>query len=71
MAIYNELSSDIATALLTGKEKDPRALDDLKETVIKVHSTLQKLAADSRRRTSAFGLSQVPEIGTSNRQRGE
>ena len=44
MAIYNELSSDIATALLTGKEKDPRELDDLKETVIKVHSTLQKLA---------------------------
>jgi len=32
MAIYNELSSDIATALLTGKEKDPRELDDLRGT---------------------------------------
>jgi len=49
MAIDNELSSEIATALLTGKEKDPRELNDLKETVIKVHSTLQKLEADSRK----------------------
>jgi len=49
MAIDNELSSEIATALLTGKERDARELNHLKEIVIKVHSTLQKLAADSRR----------------------
>jgi hypothetical protein len=48
MAIELELSSEIATALLTGKERDSDELNDLKETVIKVHSTLQQLAARSR-----------------------
>lgn len=48
MAIELELSSEIATALLTGKERDFDELNDLKETVIKVHSTLQQLAARSR-----------------------
>jgi hypothetical protein len=57
MAIDNELCSEIATALLTGREKDPRELNDLKETVIEVHSTLQRLAADSRRRNSEVGSS--------------
>ena len=57
MAIDNELSSEIATALLTGKERDARKLNDLKETVIKVHSTLQRLAADSRRSHVALNVS--------------
>jgi hypothetical protein len=49
MAIDNELSSEIATALLTGKARDPHELRDLKETIIKVHTTLQKLYAESRK----------------------
>lgn len=57
MAIDNELSSEIATALLTGKERDARELNDLKETVIKVHSALQRLAADSRRSHVALNVS--------------
>ena len=61
MAIDNELSSEIAAALLTGKERDPRELNDLKETVIKVHSTLQKLEADSRKSNFAFKSSDESE----------
>lgn len=58
MAIDRELSSEIATALLTGKEKSDRELNELKETVIKVHSTLQQLAADSRRRRTVTRTSE-------------
>jgi hypothetical protein len=50
MAIENELSSEIATALLTGKTKTKRELHELKEIVIKVHSTLRQLEAAARRR---------------------
>ena len=49
MAIQHEVSSDIAIALLTGKERDPHELNDLKEVVLKVHEELQKLSAESRR----------------------
>ncbi len=47
MAIDHELSSEIAAALLAGKKRDPRELSDLKEIVIRVHSTLQKLTAEA------------------------
>jgi hypothetical protein len=49
MAIDNELSSEIAAALLTGKHREPHELRDLKEMIIKVHTTLQNLSAESRR----------------------
>lgn len=49
MAIDRELSSEIAAALLAGKERDPRELNDLKETVIRIHSMLEQLTAESRR----------------------
>jgi hypothetical protein len=59
MAIQHELSSDIAVALLTGKEKDRKQLNDLKEVVFRVHNALQRLtAADSqsqRKRAHAAG----------------
>jgi len=48
MAISNELSSDIAAALIAAKEKDPGQLRDLKEILIKVHSTLQQMTNQSR-----------------------
>lgn len=50
MAIEHELSSEIAAALLTGKERAPGELHKLKETVFRVHSTLQQLTAESRQR---------------------
>ena len=49
MAIQHELSSDIAIALLTDKEREPHELNDLKEVVLKVHEELQKLSAEPRR----------------------
>ena len=48
MAISHELSGDIATALFAAKERSPRELNDLKETIFKIHSTLQQLSDDAR-----------------------
>lgn len=47
MAISNELSSEIAAAILAEK-KSPQELDRLKDVVLKVHSTLQELSEDAR-----------------------
>ena len=56
MSIHNELSSDIAVALLTGKDRDPQKLDDLKRVVLKVHSVLQEASRDvSYKRARAAG----------------
>lgn len=43
MAISHELSSEIATALFTAKEKSESELLDLKEMVLQIHSTLEQL----------------------------
>jgi hypothetical protein len=48
MAISHELSSEIAAALFTAKERSPRELNDLKEIVFKIHSTLQQLTDKAR-----------------------
>ena len=54
MSIQNELSSDIAVALLAGKDRDPQRLDDLKKVVLKVHSILQEASKNvSARRVRA------------------
>jgi predicted transcriptional regulator len=47
MAISNELSSDIAAALLA-ENKSPQELRQLKDVIMKVHSALQKMSADER-----------------------
>lgn len=44
MAISNELSGEIAAALLTVKDRSPRELNDLKKIIFDIHSTLQRLA---------------------------
>ena len=49
MAIANELSSEIAVALLSTKKRSTRELNDLKEMVLKIHSTLQKMGDETRR----------------------
>lgn len=52
MAISNELSSEIAIALLSKKERSPEELDALKNILFEVHSTLQSLTeAALRERT--------------------
>jgi predicted transcriptional regulator len=47
MAISNELSSEIAAALLA-ENKTPQELKQLHDVILQVHSTLQKLSADER-----------------------
>jgi hypothetical protein len=48
MAISHELSSEIAAALLAAKDRSPRELEDLKKTLLLIHSTLQQLADRAR-----------------------
>ena len=47
MAISNELSSEIAAAILAEK-KTPQELNQLKDVILRVHSALQKMAEDAR-----------------------
>jgi hypothetical protein len=49
MSIQNELSTDIAVALLTRKESNPDELRDLKEVVLRIHAALQEATAERRR----------------------
>jgi len=47
MAISNELSSDVAAALLV-KNRSPQELQQLKDVILQVHSTLQKMSEETR-----------------------
>jgi len=47
MAISNELSSEIAAALLAEK-KTPQELNQLKDVILRVHSALQKMSEEAR-----------------------
>ena len=47
MAISNELSSEIAAAILVEK-KTPQELKQLKDVILRVHSALQKMSAEER-----------------------
>jgi len=47
MAISNELSSDVAVALLAEK-KSPQELKQLKDIILEVHSALQKMSEETR-----------------------
>ena len=51
MSIANELSSEVAAAVLAaGEGKTPRDASARAEVVLEVHSTLRKLSAEHRRR---------------------
>ena len=47
MAISNELSSEIAAAILAEK-KTPQELGELKDVVLRVHTTLQQMSEEAR-----------------------
>jgi len=47
MAISNELSSDVAVAILA-KKSSPQELQQLKEVILQVHSALQKMSEETR-----------------------
>jgi predicted transcriptional regulator len=63
MAISNELSSEIAAALLAEK-KTPQELNQLKDVILRVHSALQKMSEEARAtrfKTRARTASTSPE----------
>jgi predicted transcriptional regulator len=47
MAISNELSSDVAVAILA-KKKSPQELKQLKDIILQVHSALQEMSEETR-----------------------
>lgn len=65
MAISNELSSEIAAAILVEK-KSPTELNQLKDVIMRVHSTLQQLSEEERARRSE----DIVKHGPSQKTRG-
>jgi hypothetical protein len=59
MSIQNELSTDIAVALLTRKESNPDELRDLKEVVLRIHAALEATAERRRSRAHARATRQI------------
>ncbi|MDQ5843917.1 MAG: hypothetical protein M3539_01300 [Acidobacteriota bacterium] len=53
MAIANELSTDIATAFFSSKERSPEEMAKLKTILLEVHSTLQEMSERARDDRSA------------------
>ena len=47
MAISNELSSEVAIAILA-QDKSPQELEQLKDVILQVHSALQKMSEEMR-----------------------
>jgi hypothetical protein len=50
MAISHEVSGEIAMALLVDKGRSPRELEDLKQVLLLIHSTLQRFTDEAQRR---------------------
>ncbi len=48
MTISNELSGDIAVAMLGASNTSPGKRFELKETVLKIHSLLQQMEGETR-----------------------
>jgi len=60
MAISNELSSDIAAAILANKNS-PQDLLKLKQVLLEIHSALQKLSENAHpSRLRALSLASTP-----------
>lgn len=49
MSIENELSSDIAVALLARGAQDPEQLKEMKDLILGIHATLQQKVADAEK----------------------
>ena len=60
MAISNELSSEVAVAILAQK-KSPQELQQLKDIILEVHSALQKMSEETRAYRS---IKEEPRKGT-------
>lgn len=57
MSVKNELSSEIAVALLARGGQDPERLKYLREVVLRIHSTLQQIneRSDHKREQEPVG----------------
>lgn len=62
MAISNELSSDVAAAILANK-KSPQELKQLKDIILQVHSELQKMSEEARAYRSKTKLKKKAAAG--------
>jgi hypothetical protein len=66
MAISNELSSEIAAAMLAGK-KSPQELKELGEIVLRVHNALQTMSHRAvTERMKARATTQIDHIADHN-----
>ena len=65
MSIANELSSEVAAAVLAAEEgKAPGDASERAELVLEVHSTLRRLSAEHRRKGRALkGGHEDPSLG--------
>ena len=65
MCIKNELSSDIAVALLARGENDPERLQEMKDLIFRIHATLQGQNERSEKtptRVRAAGANASPPV---------
>lgn len=61
MSIANELSSEVAAAMLTReKDKDSPESSGLLDVVLEVHTTLQRMTREGRRKSFKY-LSDSPQ----------
>ena len=65
MAISNELSSEIAAAMLA-ENKTPQELQKLKDIVLQVHTTLQRMSETARAQGEIVKLKRSARAGDQN-----
>jgi hypothetical protein len=63
LSISNELSNEIALALIAARHKYRGESKDLKQLIFEVRSTLQRLTEESRNRQT------IPQVRSKNNQR--
>lgn len=49
MAMSHELSGEIAAALFAARDRSPSERNDLKQVVLKIHSTLEELTKEEKK----------------------
>lgn len=67
MSIANELSSEVAAAMLARKEEqEPSVSTNLVDVVLEVHSTLRRMNREARQRSVKFSSDQPQARGTAS-----
>jgi hypothetical protein len=61
MAISNELSGEIAAAILATNRISPQQRSDFKETILKIHSVLQQMSDRTKRFSDEAGHTEPVE----------